>query len=92
MKMMSNKKADELRRLRNASLLRRMEDGDELTSFNSNASWFPPRPIIKKNNEAIERLYGVGTDKRLQRAFDHVVETGKLPESDETQQSPIKSA
>lgn len=58
MRTMTNEKSRGLRRERNAELLRRMNTGESLSSFNSFSSWYPPRPIIEKNDEAIEKLYG----------------------------------
>lgn len=57
MKETSKKPLSDLRKQRNADLLRRMRSGEPLTSFDSRASWFPPRPIIKKDAREIERLY-----------------------------------
>ena len=66
MKFITNKKAHELRKARNNDILRRMDENQSLSSFNSQASWFPPRPIIEKDPEAIKELYGTGVDRRLE--------------------------
>ncbi len=58
MKKVTELKSRSLRRERNADLLRRMRNGDQLSSFNSYASWFPPRPIIQKDIHALQELYG----------------------------------
>jgi len=34
-----------------------MKAGESLWSYDSKASWFPPRPMIEKDPEAIKRLY-----------------------------------
>jgi len=47
-----------LRRQHNQELIRKMRNGEPLTSFDSKASWFPPRPIIAKDPEALAQLYG----------------------------------
>ena len=47
-----------LREERNADVIRRMKGGDQLSSFNSYSSWFPPRPIIEKDKKAVKSLYG----------------------------------
>jgi hypothetical protein len=52
----SNNKED-LRKSRNEELIRRMKAGESLWSYDSKASWFPPRPIIEKDKDAIKRLY-----------------------------------
>mgnify|MGYP005670025897 CR=1 FL=1 len=51
------KSFDTKRRERNSELVRRMRDGDPLTSFSNASSWFPPRPIIQKDSAEIARLY-----------------------------------
>ena len=63
MKNISNEKSSNLRRERNADLLRRMNTGESMSSFNSFSSWYPPRPIIEKNGDAIAKLYGNNVSK-----------------------------
>jgi hypothetical protein len=63
MKKVTEIRSKNLRRDRNTELLRRMRSGEQLTSFNSNASWFPPRPIIEKDSRAIRQIYGADTRK-----------------------------
>ena len=58
MKKVTEIKSRNLRKERNAELLRRMRGGEQLASFNSYASWFPPRPIIQKDMHALQELYG----------------------------------
>jgi hypothetical protein len=57
---MSNLKTsqDRLRIDRNRELIRRMNAGENLNSFSSASSWFPPRPIIEKDPQALAQLYG----------------------------------
>ena len=45
------------RKRHNEQLIRRMKSGEPLWSYDSKASWFPPRPMIEKDPEAIKRLY-----------------------------------
>lgn len=52
-----SKSQRELRLMRNADILRRMRNGDPLNAVDSKASWFPPRPIIKKDLVEMARLY-----------------------------------
>lgn len=61
----SSKKPKDLRQERNTELLRRMANGEKLSSFNSIDSWYPPRPITEKDEEAINQLYGSNVDERL---------------------------
>jgi hypothetical protein len=49
---------DRLRVDRNRELIRRMNAGENLNSFSSASSWFPPRPIIEKDPKALAQLYG----------------------------------
>lgn len=50
-----------LRKERNADIIRRMNNGEQLSSFNSYSSWFPPRPVIEKDPKAVSELYGQET-------------------------------
>lgn len=55
---MKDKKTSEgLRRQHNADLIRRMRNGEPLNAIDSKASWYPPRPVIKKDQREIARLY-----------------------------------
>jgi len=58
MKKVTGLRSQNLRQDRNTELVRRMRTGEQLTSFNSYSSWFPPRPIIEKDEGAIRKLYG----------------------------------
>jgi thiol-disulfide isomerase/thioredoxin len=58
MKRVTEIKSRNLRKERNADILRRMRGGEQLASFNSYASWFPPRPMIQKDIHALQELYG----------------------------------
>lgn len=53
-----------IRREQNSDLIRRMRNGESLTSYDSSASWFPPRPVVEKDKEAIARLYGKAVRKK----------------------------
>lgn len=70
MKKITELKSRNLRLERNSELVRRMRNGEQLTSFNSQASWYPPRPIIEKNQEAIHKLYGRAA-KALKPEMNH---------------------
>jgi len=52
-----------LRRAHNAELIRRMMKGETLTSFDSQSSWYPPRPVIEKDQDEIAKLYKTGVKK-----------------------------
>lgn len=62
MKFQGKEKARELRKRRNLELIRRMRDGDPLRSYDSQSSWFPPRPIIEKDRKALAKLYNNNSD------------------------------
>jgi hypothetical protein len=64
MSLKSNQKPELLRRSRNQEIIKRMKQGEPLSSFSSADSWFPPRPRIEKDPEAVKRLYG-NVDERL---------------------------
>ena len=57
-KLKNSKNADLLRKSRNQEILERMKQGDPLNSFDSMGSWFPPRPVIEKDKDAVKSLYG----------------------------------
>ena len=84
MKIISLKKSKILRKSRNQEILWRMDNGESLTSFNSYASWFPPRPVVEKDPKAVKQLYGTKPDERLEKAAkplsgDIGVDTPHLP-------------
>lgn len=47
------------RKARNRDLLLRMQSGDALQSYSTEASFFPPRPMVEKDKEAMRRLYKI---------------------------------
>jgi hypothetical protein len=53
----NSKSSSELRRQHNLDLVRRMRGGESLNAYDSKASWFPPRPMIKKDEKEISRVY-----------------------------------
>ena len=59
MKVLSLEQKALKRRQHNKEILSRMKKGEALTSFNSHTSWFPPRPIVKKDQADMQKLYGV---------------------------------
>ena len=74
MKFINAKERASLRKKHNHELIKRMREGDPLRSYDSNASWFPPRPIIKKDPMAIAKLY-----KDLEKEHgEHETQVGEL--------------
>lgn len=55
------------RKRHNEELLKRMAAGDSLKSHDSEASWFPPRPIIEKDEVALKRLYSPKNEDENQK-------------------------
>jgi hypothetical protein len=68
MKDLNKRSSNDIRRQHNADLIRRMRSGDSLTSFDSKASWYPPRPIIKKDAREMERVYNGDASAPEQRS------------------------
>jgi len=54
----SYEKEKETRKKANEELLRKMKSGESLKTVSVQATWFPPRPIIKKDGDKIKELYG----------------------------------
>jgi hypothetical protein len=57
------KSLDQIRKERNLEILRKMKAGESLSSFDSHSSWFPNRPKIEKDPNAIKVLYGTNEIK-----------------------------
>ncbi len=81
MNKVEQEKVVELRKKHNQQLIRRMKEGDPLKSFDSFSSWFPPRPIIEKDSDAVKRLYGQKTEvmkseKKVANGSSKVVSLG----------------
>ena len=53
----------DLRKKHNADILQRMKEGDTLQSYDSHDSWYPPRPIIKKDEKVLAKLYDTECSK-----------------------------
>jgi hypothetical protein len=58
---------EEIRSAANAETLHKYRTGHSLTAVSPEATWWPPRPIIKKDAEAFAKLYGEDTDGTVQR-------------------------
>ena len=48
----------------NQAIMRKMQEGESLTSFDSMASWFPPRPTVEKDQNLMDRLYNKKESKQ----------------------------
>jgi hypothetical protein len=49
---------EEKRKAKNEDLIRRMRAGESLALVKQTDTWFQPRPIIQKDQEAIKKLFG----------------------------------
>lgn len=58
------------RKLHNRKILKRMEKGETLNLYSPQSSWFPPRPIIKKDKKAVKELYRLGKKFPLRNKKD----------------------
>ena len=47
-----------IRKNHNKRIIKGLKQGAPLNSFSASSSWFPPRPIISKDEVAVEKLYG----------------------------------
>jgi hypothetical protein len=54
---MKSSKVSVQRKKHNEDLINRMKQGESLQSQSASDSWFPPRPVIKKNSAALRELY-----------------------------------
>jgi hypothetical protein len=45
------------RKIENDEILRKMKTGESLTHTKPSSTWFPPRPIIKKDLKEQKRLF-----------------------------------
>lgn len=57
-------KDEKRRKSENDDLIRRMRMGESLVRVDVLDTWFPPRPTIKKDKDAIRRLYGVDDEQQ----------------------------
>jgi hypothetical protein len=48
---------DKKRKERNEDIVKRMKNGEDLSTIERSATWWPPRPIIKKSKKDIEKVY-----------------------------------
>lgn len=53
-----SKTMEQIRKLHNRELLRKLDQGESTTSFDAMLSWFPPRPKIEKDKKIMDKLYG----------------------------------
>ena len=51
------KTPEEMRKAENDSIIERFKRGEGLSRISSSATWFPPRPIIKKDPKALEFVF-----------------------------------
>ena len=54
---MNKSKISVQRKKHNEDLINRMKQGESLQNQTAADSWFPPRPVIKKDSAALKELY-----------------------------------
>lgn len=59
MKKITFSQVRKLRAERNKDLIDRMNAGESLSSFSNANSWFPARPNVEKDQEAMAKLYNL---------------------------------
>jgi hypothetical protein len=74
----------------NRDLIRRMRNGESLTRFDCRSSWFPPRPTIEKDKEAIEKLYRLKEKSCQDKSSKVKKEKKKLEKGNEHRLTLIK--
>jgi hypothetical protein len=70
------------RKSHNDDLIRRYRNGESLCAVDGKATWFPPRPLIEKDPEAIKRLYGDSQGEKRAPRRGLVLELGNHRTSD----------
>lgn len=63
MKKITFSQVRKLRAERNKDLIDRMNAGESLSNFNNANSWFPARPIVEKDQDAMAKLYNLTSRK-----------------------------
>ena len=59
MNLLSYRKNEEKRKIRNQEICQAIKDGEYVPpAMNIFQSWYPERPIIKKDQKAIKSIYG----------------------------------
>ena len=69
MKKVDAEKIKKLRSDHNKDILKRLEEGASLKSYDSESSWFPPRPLIEKDEQAMARLYNEEQGSQKKKKF-----------------------
>lgn len=55
-------KAEDERKKKNADLVARMKNGESLALYDATATWFQPRPMIKKDDKAVAKIFKKADD------------------------------
>ena len=56
---MENEDQKQQRLKRNKEIVERLKKGESTQLIPTHMTWFPPRPIIKKDEKVIKQLYGI---------------------------------
>lgn len=63
MKKITFNQVRKLRAERNKDLIDRMNAGESLSNYSNANSWFPARPIVEKDQDAMAKLYDLAGRK-----------------------------
>ena len=63
MKFISAEQSKSVRKKHNDNVIKRMIEGDPLQTHDAFSSWYPPRPVIAKDHDAISKLYKLDPDE-----------------------------
>lgn len=81
MKKITFNQVRKLRAKRNQDLIDRMNAGESLSNFSNANSWFPARPIVEKDQDAMAKLYKLSHPK---------AEKTKLKSADKTDRKRVR--
>jgi hypothetical protein len=62
---------EKIRKQRNSELIKRMREGDPLRTHDATSSWYPPRPVISKDSEAVQKIYRLQQSSAKPKQQEH---------------------
>lgn len=72
------KTPEEIREAENKSIIERLRRGESITRINASATWFPPRPVIKKDEKALNFVFSKDKEDDTNGIVDKDKSTGRL--------------
>lgn len=61
---MKKDEVEKQRQKHNKNIVERMKRGEDLVEFDEMESWFPPRPMVKKDKKLMAKLYDNKEDEK----------------------------